>query len=173
MIREVQTFAIVVSILYNLFVIIMLRQNTVEIKYSLAWIFAGLGMLWFSVCPTVARDIAGLFSISQPINVIFFFAIIFLLVTTFVLTIIITNLKNRIKKLAQMTALNQKILEDAAAAAVAEAKAKGVDMKSVSAAEAAREAAWDEMESRRAGESGDPGDGSAVESGGEGSGGRE
>ena len=120
MVQEVQTFAVTVSLLYNLLVIIMLRQNTVEIKYSLPWIIAGLGMLGFSCFPYAARDIARFFSISQPINVIFFFAIIFLLVTTFVLTVIITNLKNRIKKLAQMTALNQKKLEEAAAEIIAE-----------------------------------------------------
>ncbi len=122
MVQDLQIFAISISFFYNLLVIVMLRQNRMEIRYSLPWIFAGIAMLLFSFYPKISYHIASWLHISKPINVIFFFSIVFLLVTVFILTVIITNLKNKIKKLSQMTSLNQKVLEDITKKVIAEAK---------------------------------------------------
>ena len=48
MVQDLQIFAISISFFYNLLVIVMLRQNRMEIRYSLPWIFAGIAILSIS-----------------------------------------------------------------------------------------------------------------------------
>ncbi len=111
MIKEVQTLTIIVSLLFNLIIIAVLRKWTVNIRYSLPWAGAGFFMLLFSVFPGIAKSITKIFGISQPINTLFFFAIIFILLMLVMLTVTVSNLKNEVRKLAQVLAIQQRTLQ--------------------------------------------------------------
>jgi Uncharacterized conserved protein len=112
MLGEVQTLAIIVSVIFNIIIIAVLRKWTVNMRYSLPWLGAGIFMLLFSIFPNIAQNITKLFKISQPINTLFFFAILFIMIMLIMLTITVANLKSDLRKLTQITALLQKTIKD-------------------------------------------------------------
>lgn len=113
MLSEVQTLAVIVSIIFNIIIIAVLRKWTVNMRYSLPWLGAGIMILLFSIFPNLAISITKLFKISQPINTLFFFAILFIMIMLVMLTITVANLKSDLRKLTQITALlNDKIKKE-------------------------------------------------------------
>lgn len=83
----------------------MLRRDKLNLKYTLVWLLTCFVMLLFSVFPEIAFAISSLIGIVDPVNAVFLFAIVFILLILFTFTIIITRVSARIKKLAQDIAL--------------------------------------------------------------------
>ncbi len=107
MIQEIQILAIIISIIFNIAVILALRSWSVNIKYSLPWVAAGFFMLLFSIFPEIIEQITHTFRITKPINTLFFFAILFLMSVLIMVSVTIAKLKNRLQKLAQIVAIQQ------------------------------------------------------------------
>ncbi|MGE5495707.1 MAG: DUF2304 domain-containing protein [Burkholderiales bacterium] len=105
MVLSLRIFLIVVCTVFFAIVIIMLRREKLNLKYTLVWMLTSLVMLLFSIFPEIAVFISSLIGIIEPVNAVFLFAILFILLISFTLTIIITRLSARIKHLTQYTAL--------------------------------------------------------------------
>jgi hypothetical protein len=108
----IQIFTICISVLFNVLIFVMLRKEVVELKYTLLWILAGLAMLIFSIFPQIIQYFSSLLGISMPINTLFFFAILFLLVMLLMVTVIISRMKNRVHSMSQRMAILQNQIED-------------------------------------------------------------
>ena len=108
----VQIIAISMSVLFNIFVLQMLRKGMLDFKYTLMWIFSGVLMLAASIFPQAVSSLTELLGISEPINLLFFFGIVFLLIMLLQMTIIVSKYKNRIYALTQQLALLQKKVDE-------------------------------------------------------------
>ncbi len=99
---------IMVVILVGLIAMInMIRKRSLELKYALTWIVLGIGMFVAVLVPGLLDNIATFFGIYNPMNMVFFLGFIFSLVLIFVLTMSLSRNSDRVRKMAQKTALNE------------------------------------------------------------------
>ena len=103
---------VAITIISALCIIInMIRRKSLELRYALSWLTAGIGILILDLFPDLIKTIADIMGIDTPANKPFFLGFCFSLGLTFVLTIAISRMSVRMKKIAQELALYQKELE--------------------------------------------------------------
>lgn len=100
-----QAITILLTLLFNIYVIRALRREQIDYKYALVWLSAGIMMLIFAIFPALLSIIATTLGIGLPLNMLFFLAILFLLIISFRISITIADLKRRIYTLTQTTAI--------------------------------------------------------------------
>lgn len=89
-------------------IINMIRKKGLELRYALAWLAVGVGILILDVFPGLINYISQLMGIISPINMLFFVGFCFSLGIIFVLTVAVSRMSVRIKELAQEVALQRK-----------------------------------------------------------------
>jgi hypothetical protein len=92
---------ILASLLFLCYIVLMLRNKKIELKYTLAWLLAGVSLLLAAVFPQLLRLLSNLLHIVEPVNTLFVFIIFFLLLILFTLTIALSRNANRVKTLTQ------------------------------------------------------------------------
>lgn len=104
---------IAVVIVFALVVMVdMIRRKALELRYALAWLLVGMGVLVLDLFPGIMEWFASFMGIELPINMLFFWGFCFSLVLIFGLTMAVSRMSIRIKNLAQELALYEKRLED-------------------------------------------------------------
>ncbi|HEX2944629.1 MAG TPA: DUF2304 domain-containing protein [Clostridia bacterium] len=98
---RLQIIMIAASLIFLFYIVMMLRNRKIDLKYTLAWLFAGLCLIAVAVFPGLLRLISNLLNIVEPVNTLFLFIIFFLLLILFTLTIAISRNANRVKTLTQ------------------------------------------------------------------------
>ncbi len=86
----------------------MIRKKSLELRYALAWLIVGTGVLALDMFPGLISWMARIMGVFTPINMLFFLGFCFSLAIIFVLTIAISRMSIRLKDLAQELALFQK-----------------------------------------------------------------
>ena len=103
-----QIVLIFVSLATVTFILRGIRKSQVQINDSLFWIFFSLVLLVFSVFPKLAEIIARALGIVSAVNFIFLFIIFLLLINQYQLTVRLSKLDTKFKKLVQTIALRGK-----------------------------------------------------------------
>lgn len=112
---NIRTQIIVVAVtLIAIFLIVnKVRRKEIELKYSLLWILLGAGVILFACVPQLTSWLAGLMGIGQPINMLFFIGFCFAILIIFSLSVAISKLSTKVKKMAQEIAiLEEKVKEN-------------------------------------------------------------
>lgn len=102
---------VIIAILVLCFLLIiggMIRNKSLELRYSLAWIAVGCGILVLDLFPGLMEHLAQLLGIASPVNMLFFLGFCFSLIIILTLTIAMSRMSVRIKNLAQEVALYEK-----------------------------------------------------------------
>lgn len=89
----------------------MIRQRKLELKYALSWLIAIAFVLVMDCCPILLVKVAGFLGIWDPVNMIFFLGFCFSLVIIFILTVTLSRMSERVRKLTQAVALNEEKIE--------------------------------------------------------------
>ena len=110
--RTLQIFLIVCLLLFLVLIIRYLSKKELNLKYSLAWIFADISMLVVTIFPQIIDIIGNLIGIAAPVNTIFLFSGMFMILILLTLTFIVSRLNNRVYKLTQSIALLEKRVRD-------------------------------------------------------------
>lgn len=105
MTTKFQIILIVGITLILLFIINMIRKRKLELKYSLVWLIVLIVLLVIVCIPETLTKIATSLGIYSPVNMIFFLGFVFSLVIIFVLTVTVSRLSARIRRLAQIVAM--------------------------------------------------------------------
>ena len=105
-------FLIVVVAIFTLTIIWYLTKRRLNLKYSLAWLAACFVMLVLSIFPSLVEKIGHLIGIATVTSTVFLFAVMFMLVIIFTLTMIVSHMNNRIYRLTQMQAILEKRVRD-------------------------------------------------------------
>mgnify|MGYP003209131517 CR=1 FL=1 len=87
-------------------IINMVRKRAMELKYVLVWIIGDIVLFIFTLFPNTMQKVADLLGIYSPVNMIFFMGFVLSLVIIFTLTVALSRVTVRVRKLAQMIALN-------------------------------------------------------------------
>lgn len=90
------------------YIVNMIRKKALELRYALAWIGVGIGVLVLDIFPGLMEVISKILGIADPVNMLFFLGFCFSLIIIFVLTVAISRMSIRIKELAQELALYKK-----------------------------------------------------------------
>lgn len=105
---RIQIIIAVLIIIALIVIINMIRKKALELRYSLAWLAVGAGVIILDLFPGFMEWLSGLMGIASPVNMLFFLGFCFSLIIIFILTIAISRMSVRIKNLAQELALINK-----------------------------------------------------------------
>lgn len=100
---DVGMFAVIIS---------LLRRQKMELKYCLIWFIALVGIAVFCISPGLLDRLSLLLGISTPINTFFLICIAFLACICISLTVVVSNLSNKIRELSQNVAIMEHEKED-------------------------------------------------------------
>lgn len=103
--HKLQIILGVLIILAFLFVVNMVRKRALELKYALSWFILLLGLGVVVCIPRTMNVLAETIGIYSPVNLIFFIGFILAIIVIFVLTVTVSRLSARIRKMAQIVAM--------------------------------------------------------------------
>lgn len=86
----------------------LIKKKRLNLKYSLLWIFSGLGMLFIAVFPNVMISVIKLLGIIDITNGLFLLALFFVIVILMSITAIVSKMKEKNKELVQQCAMLEK-----------------------------------------------------------------
>lgn len=102
-----------IIVLVALIVIVnMIRNKKLELRYALAWLGVGCGVLILDCFPQLLTWLAKRTGVANPVNMLFFLGFCFSLIIIFILTVAISRMSIRMKQLAQELALYEKEHEE-------------------------------------------------------------
>lgn len=99
-------------LVYLVLIFILLRKKSLNLKYSLLWIFMAIVLLIMVIFPQIVTFIAHIIGIVSPINAIFLAFIFFILLLLISLTSIVSKQQRKIKTLIQNVSILEKKIED-------------------------------------------------------------
>ena len=111
-------------------IINMIRSKSLELKYALSWLFVLAAVAVFAAFPRTMIVMAHFLGIDAPVNMIFFLGFCFSLVIIYTLTVSLSRMATKMRKLTQIIALNedrikaleQKVMEQSSAESPKEEK---------------------------------------------------
>ncbi len=83
----------------------MVRKKKMGLKYALVWFFVGAIVLLFDIFPELLNWVTRLVGIDLPVNMLFFMGFAFSLLIIMTLTVSVSKLSERVKRLTQEMAL--------------------------------------------------------------------
>ncbi len=89
----------------------MIRRRRLELKYALSWLIAIVFVLVLDCFPTLLTRISRMLGIWAPVNMIFFLGFCFSLLIIFTLTVTLSRMSERVRRLSQAVALNEEKIE--------------------------------------------------------------
>lgn len=83
----------------------MVRKQKLDLRYALVWLLVGGLVLVFDIFPQLLVGLTNLMGVTLPVNMMFFLGFVFSLLIIFTLTLSISRLSERVKRLTQEIAL--------------------------------------------------------------------
>lgn len=103
-----QVFLVACVLIFLAMIVYFLANKKLNLKFSLVWLAAGVGMLVVAIFPQIAAKVSSLIGIETTSNMVFLFAGLFMLLIIFTLTIIVSKMNNQIYSLTQRQAILEK-----------------------------------------------------------------
>lgn len=103
------TVSLIIGILFYLMIIMMLiKKEQLNLKYTLLWLFSGLIMVILAAVPQISVFIADIMGVATPANAVFVIEGLFALLIILSLTSIVSTQMLRIRRLTQTQAILEK-----------------------------------------------------------------
>ncbi|MCD7824538.1 MAG: DUF2304 domain-containing protein [Clostridiaceae bacterium] len=109
---RLQIVIIVVMLLAAGFIVNLVRKKKIDFKYALGWLVLFFCILVLSIWPILLNKLAKLLGIASPVNMLFFFGFCFAVAIIFALSLSVSRLEDRVRKLSQEIAIIQKDMYD-------------------------------------------------------------
>lgn len=100
-------FAIVVCLVFFLYVVYEVKKNHLLLRYSLLWLLLSLVILLISIFPDPVFFLAHALGFELASNFVFFVGLFFVIIILLSLTIIVSKQSIMIKNLTQQIALDE------------------------------------------------------------------
>lgn len=94
-----------------LLVINMVRKKKIDLRYALSWLLLGLALLVIDIFPGILTWLTGLLGIELASNMVFLVGLILLFTLVYSISVAVSGLSNKVKRLTQEVALLQDELE--------------------------------------------------------------
>lgn len=86
----------------------LIKNNKMEVKYSIIWLGFSFTMIVFSIWPQLIFILGDITRVINPVNFVFLTQIIFILLILLSVSAVISGFSKKIKRLAQANALLEK-----------------------------------------------------------------
>lgn len=104
---------IILFLLVVLAVIIsMVRKRQLELKYVLVWLACDVALIFLTLFPELMGSIAKILGIHSPMNMIFFLGLVVCLVIIFTLTVALSRVTAKVRRISQVLAMLTEKLQD-------------------------------------------------------------
>lgn len=103
---------IIALIVYFVIILIFLKNKTLELKYTLLWMMAGVILAVLVAWPEILSGFVRLIGIQSNMNGLFIMAFAFVIIIMMSLTSIVSKQANKIKILIQTLAILEKRIRD-------------------------------------------------------------
>ncbi len=110
--RKLQIFLLIGIALVLLYIINMVRKKRLDLRYALGWILIGLVIVVLTIFPRSLNRIAFFLGITSPVNMLFFFGFCLVVGVIFSLTVALSHMSDKVKKMAQEIAIMRKDMYD-------------------------------------------------------------
>ena len=97
--------AIVLSIIFIIFILNLVRKNKLDEKYSILWLFFSIIILIVSIFPNIIEEISNWFGVYYPPSLLLLISVIIIGAYIVHITLVITKQNKMIIKLTQELAL--------------------------------------------------------------------
>ena len=108
MTAKFQAFMILGALVLLLIIFVLLKRGKMTVKYSLLWLGLSLALTVFAVCPYVVFVLRDILGVEMPVNLVFMLMFCFVLVVLLSLSIAISQLAEKCKRLTQANAILEK-----------------------------------------------------------------
>ena len=102
-----QLFAIAGALVSLVLVFVMLRRKSFRERHAVWYLIAALGAVFIAIFPGVMGWFARLIGVAEPLNLVFFLAILVLFLIAVQFSTEITAAEARVRRLAEETALRE------------------------------------------------------------------
>ena len=104
---------IVVSFFFCGYVLHKIRKSQLQIEHAIFWKLISAVFVLFSLCPQIVYKLTNFCGMVAPVNFLFLAMIFILLLRTFIMSIRMAQLEEKIKNLTQQIAIqNNEIIRD-------------------------------------------------------------
>ena len=91
-------------------IVYMIKKRSLDLKYALSWLLALVFVLVLDLFPVLLTKLSMALGVWAPVNMIFFLGFCFSLLIIFTLTVMLSRMAERVRKLAQAVAMNEEKL---------------------------------------------------------------
>lgn len=113
---KIKILIVCVLIIAFIAILRMVCKKSLELKYALLWLIADICLMIIVLIPNLLDMIADVLGIYSPVNMVFFLGFCFSLAIIFSLTVALSRMSNRVRRLSQCIALyeieQQKLNDD-------------------------------------------------------------
>ena len=109
---QLQFFMILGAVALLLLIFLFLKRGLMSVKYSLLWLALAVGLVVFALFPYVVYVLRDLLDIEMPVNLVFLLMFCFVLMVLLSLSIAISQLADKCKRLTQANAILEKRVRD-------------------------------------------------------------
>lgn len=92
-------------------IVYMIKKRSLDLKYALSWLLALVFVLVLDLFPVLLTKLSMALGVQAPVNMIFFLGFCFSLLIIFTLTVMLSRMAERVRKLAQAVAMNEEKLD--------------------------------------------------------------
>ena len=96
------------AVILLLIIFVLLKKGKMTVKYSLLWLGLAVVLVIFAICPYVVYVLRDLLDVEMPVNLVFMLMFCFVLVVLISLSIAVSQLAEKCKRLTQENALLEK-----------------------------------------------------------------
>lgn len=112
MTTQLQCFMILGAVGLLVIIFFFLKKGYMSVKYSLLWLAMAVGLVVAAVCPYLVYVLRDILDIEMPVNLVFLLMFCFVLVVLLSLSIAISQLAEKCKRLTQANAILEKRVRD-------------------------------------------------------------
>lgn len=98
--------------IYFIVLLQLLRKKSLDLKYTLLWIFSGIVMMFIAIFPNIMDSITKFIGIVDVTNGLFAIVLFLLILILMSITSIVSNMKKKNKQLIQQCALLEKRVQE-------------------------------------------------------------
>ena len=102
---QFQAYMLLGALVLLAIIFVFLKKGLMMVKYSLLWLGLSIVLVIFAACPYVVFVLRDILDIEMPVNLVFLLMFCFVLVVLLSLSIAITQLADKCKRLTQENAL--------------------------------------------------------------------
>lgn len=107
-----QIFFICFALFFLSIILYYLVQKKLNLRYTLVWLITVTLLLILAIFPSIVTVVGNWLGIVSPVNTIFIFAILFILIIVLTLTAIVSHMNNRVYRLAQKQSILEKRIRE-------------------------------------------------------------